>query len=294
MQSVVVGAKGFLGAALVRRLDADGTRPYPFTRTDRWSCSTGPSAALLGETDVVYWLAGSVNPATADLRAELISADLTALSAFARVVRDSSIRRVVFASSGGTVYDANSAPPYAESDSTSPASTYGRYKLRQEQLLNELLPSDVDLLVLRVGNAYGPGQPVGTGQGVIAYWLHAALNGRPLVLFGEPGITRDFTYIDDVAAALAHFGAASLISHREIFNIGSGTPTRLGDLAHTIMDVVADPALRLDIQPARTFDVQHIWLDTSRASDAGWTATTSLTSGIERSWHALHSRSSAV
>jgi UDP-glucose 4-epimerase len=284
----VVGPDGFLGSALTRRLDAVGEAPYRFTRNERWCGARSEAAGLLRETDVVYWLAGSVNPATADSGVELIDADLAALSLFAAAARGSSIRRVVFASSGGTVYKTGDAPPYGETDPTLPVSTYGRYKLRQEQLLTELLPDDVELVVLRIGNAYGPGQPVGTGQGVIAYWLDAALNGQPLVLFGDPGTTRDFTYVDDVAAALAHFGAVPVGTRREVFNIGSGTPTRLGDLARTIMEVAGMPSLRLDVRAARPFDVPHVWLDTARAADAGWRPSTSLTTGIERTWRALH------
>jgi len=270
----VVGANGFLGSALACRLESAGVRPYRFTRSDRWEDE--PSARIREDTRVVFWLAGSVNPATADLNADLIDADLTALSAFADTVRSSSIRRVVFASSGGTVYDVAAAPPYAETGPTGPRSTYGRYKLRQEKLLGELLPQDVELVVLRIANAYGPGQPVGTGQGVVAYWLDAARKGQPLVLFGAPETTRDFTYIDDVAGAFAHFGEVPLGSPREVFNIGSGTPTRLGDLAGMIMDIAEKPALRVDARPARAFDVPHMWLDPLRASDAGWRPRTSL------------------
>jgi len=192
----VVGANGFLGSALTHRLDADGVSPLRFHRGDRWSGSDQTSGRRLSHTEVVYWLAGSVNPATADLRPDLVEADLMALSTFAGAIRGSSVRRVVLASSGGTVYDVSAAPPYAETGPTSPQSTYGQQKLRQEELLHEALPDEVELVVLRIGNAYGPGQPVGTGQGVIAYWLDAALKGRPLVLFGDPGTTRDFTYID--------------------------------------------------------------------------------------------------
>lgn len=289
----VVGANGFLGSALARLLEADGATLLRFTRSDRWPPAEGLRRSL-GRTEVVYWVAGSVNPATADSGAHLVAADLSALLTFAEAVRASPVRRVVLASSGGTVYDVTAAPPYDETAVTAPLSTYGKYKLRQEQLLAEMLPEDVELVVLRIGNAYGPGQPVGTGQGVVAYWLHAALAGKPLVLFGDPGTTRDFTYIDDVAAALAHFGTVALTTRREVFNIGSGTPTTLGALASTIMAVVAAPTLRLETYPARPFDVPHIWLDTSRASHVGWRASTPLMCGIERSWQALHRREATV
>ncbi len=289
----VVGANGFLGSALVRRLEAEGVQPLRITRSQPWSRGRGEYERGQDAADAVYWVAGSVNPATADANPERIAADLRALSSFADAVNASPIRRVVFASSGGTVYDITKPPPYAEAHATRPSSTYGSYKLHQEQLLDQMLPEEVELVVLRIGNAYGPGQPVGTGQGVVAYWLDAAAAGRPLTLFGEPTTTRDFTFIDDVTSALVHFAHVELDSTREVFNISSGKQTRLGDLASTIMDVVGAPELRLDMRPARPFDVPHIWLDTSRAAAAGWRATTSLETGIERSWAAVRRRAAA-
>jgi UDP-glucose 4-epimerase len=283
----VVGPRGFLGSALRRHLDHLGIRHHAFTRSDRWSAEEGEPCQALADSEVIYWLAGSVNPATADARTDLITADTTALRSFADAVHRSDVQRVVFASSGGTVYDVSASPPYDEGAATLPLSRYGRYKLHHEQLLSQLLPADVELVVLRIGNAYGPGQPVGTGQGVVAYWLEAAANGRPLLLFGTPSTTRDFTYIDDVAAALAHFSQIPMASSREFFNIASGTPTTLGDLAATIMHVVADPGLRLETMPARPFDVPHFWLDVTRATNAGWRPTVPLATGIERSWNAL-------
>ena len=291
----VVGPDGLLGSALVRHLESYESPVTCFRRSDRWSLPTGTLSAGI-HAEVVFWLAGSVNPATADLHPDRIEADFTAVRDFADAVAKSGsrVRRVVLSSSGGTVYDVSEAPPYAEGAATKPLSTYGRHKLALEQALAEALPPETELAILRVGNAYGPGQPVGTGQGVIAYWLDAALNQRPLVIYGAPDTSRDFTYIDDLAAALAHFGDVALDTPREVFNIGSGQPTQLDDLAATIMAVVGEDALRLETLPARSFDVPHIWLDVSRAAAAGWQARTPLETGIARSWEALMASRAAV
>jgi UDP-glucose 4-epimerase len=270
----------------VRHLEAHNTPVTGFRRSDAWRLASG-AVSRAAECEVVYWLAGSVNPATADSHPERIEADFVAVRDFAAAVGSTNVRRVVLASSGGTVYDVGAPPPYSEDATTDPLSTYGRHKLQLEQALSDALPADVELAILRIGNAYGPGQPVGTGQGVIAYWLDAALNHRPLVLFGEPDTSRDFTYIDDLSAALAHFGEAPLGSAREMFNIGSGKPTELGELASTIMAVVGEDHPRLDTRPARPFDVPHIWLDVTRAAESGWRARTPLQTGIEQSWRVL-------
>lgn len=289
----VVGPDGFLGSALVRHFETRGVGVTGFRRSDRWLRADGRRTAA-ADAEIVFWLAGSVNPATADLHPHRIEADFQAVRSFAAAAQELQVRRVVLASSGGTVYDVAADPPYAEGARTQPMSTYGKHKLRLEEALDEALPAATELAILRVGNAYGPGQPVGTGQGVIAYWLDAALNRRPLVLYGAPDTSRDFTYIDDLASALAHFGDVQLASPREIFNIGSGEPTELGSLAATIMAAVAEDDLRLETMPARPFDVPHIWLDVSRAAAAGWRSQTPLEVGIARSWNALRAMRASV
>jgi UDP-glucose 4-epimerase len=93
-------------------------------------------------------------------------------------------------------------------------------------------------------------------------------------------------YAPDVAGALLAVHAAPVVP--PVVNVGSGRPTSLRELAELLLAAIGDPALQLELRPARGFDVPHTWLDVSLAATAlGWTATTSLEAGLARCWGAV-------
>jgi UDP-glucose 4-epimerase len=231
-------------------------------------------------------LATSINPQIAESSPQRVAADYAAFSDFLEgLARHSSPPPVVLLSSGGTVYDDRARPPYDESSPTSPRSAYGKAKLALELQLRERAPRGS--VVVRISNAYGPGQPVASGQGVVAHWLRAARREEHLRIFGDPNSSRDYVYVDDVAAAM-------LAVHRHIgdlpavINIGSGVPTSLQALAETVLDVVGDSSLGIEVEEARTFDVHSTWLDVTLADTAlGWRSRTSLHDGLAAAWSAV-------
>lgn len=288
----MVGASGFIGSAVVARLCAEGmsvsrfTRDVPFDSPSDWLDSDAPWPRT------IFWLAGSTNPAVAEQRPDLIAADELALTEVLSTVAGAEIPpRVVLVSSGGTVYDPAEPPPYTEGSPLKPTTAYGRAKLALEQLVEGALPPQARTIV-RVANAYGPGQQVGDGQGVIAHWLHAAAEGRPLVLIGDAGTARDFVYVDDVADALVRIHRSG--DPPPVVNVGSGQPTSLGELRAVVARVVGRPAGDVVSTPARLFDQSRTWLDVSLAeATLGWRPATQLPAGVEATWHALTARSAA-
>ena len=199
--------------------------------------------------------------------------------------------RVVLVSSGGTVYDPTEPPPYHEQSPVRPTTAYGKAKLALERTVERELPAEARTVV-RVANAYGPGQQVGDGQGVIAHWLHAAAEGRPMVLIGDAATARDFVFVDDVADALVRVHLAD--RPPSVVNVGSGTPTSLGDLHDLVAAVVGRPAESVVATPARRFDQSRTWLDVRIAEEAlGWRPATPLAAGVEATWRALRIPSAA-
>lgn len=282
----VIGAGGFLGSALVRSARrslvpcAAFTRPAPFL-TD------GQPAPGLATAHTIYWLASSINPAVAESEPERIRADAAAFSALLRAVVGLPWRpRVVLLGSGGTVYDAATAPPYHESSPTAPQGAYGRAKLQLEEMLAGCgLPAG-QAVVLRVANAYGPGQPARRGQGVVAYWLDAVARGEPITIIGDPGSTRDYVYVDDIAEALLAVHRADRVLP-PVINIGAGEPTSLGRLAELVQEVTGE-ARDIVYRPARGFDVPHTWLDVRLAAEVlDWRPRTRLTAGLAAAWQAV-------
>lgn len=284
-RAAVVGAQGFLGSAIGARLEAAGTPVVRVTRAEPALSERGALRPDLIGVRSIYWAASTINPLIASHRPDLVNDDLAAFSAFCDAVHtERSGTRVVLLSSGGTVYGSAHRPPHDESTTPRPTSEYGRAKLAMETILHE---HAVESVVVRISNAYGPGQPAAPGQGVVGHWLRAVLDGQPVTVYGDLGTVRDYVYVDDVADALVRLD--DLEAAPGVVNVGSGAPTSLKDVAEAIEDVTGTP-LAIDHQPARPFDIAASWLDVSLAEgELGWQATTPLTVGVARMWSWLTS-----
>lgn len=283
--AAVVGATGFLGSALVRTLRAGGVRVAEFTRRTPFLAGPGVPDDHLAAARTVFWLATSINPAVAEAEPWRAREDRDTFASLLRTMEQlASPPRIVLISSGGTVYDPDVEPPYREDSPTRPHSAYGRAKLELERCLREASPLGDRALVVRVANAYGPGQPAASGQGVIAYWMRALARGESITLYGDPTTTRDFVYVDDIAEALAaaheHDGPLP-----PVLNVGSGVPTSLGELAEQVCEVTGAPFSGVRREPARGFDAPHSWLEVRLAGDVlGWKPRTPLRTGLSAAW----------
>jgi UDP-glucose 4-epimerase len=284
----VVGANGFLGGALVTALRETGREVIPFTRDEPFLRGSRMSPGL-AESTAVFHVASSIVPATAEDHPDAAVDDLRLFDDLLRCVRAAgSSPLVVLPSSGGRVYDVAAAPPHAEDAPVGPRDRYGTTKLALESRL--LAARDACRpAVLRIGNAYGPGQTARRQHGVVAHWFEAAAAGRPINLFGDPGAARDYVYVDDVVAAFL-----SLLERPRtpsVVNIGSGTPTSLAELAELVAGVVGD--VEIDSVPGRPVDFYRTWLDISRARQAlGWEPAVGLEEGLSRTW--THTRQAAA
>ena len=267
--AAVIGA-GFLGSALVNTLAASSVPVATFTRKIPFLTDSGSPHGDLAAARTVFWTASSINPAIAESEPRRVREDRdTFVAALRALSRLADPPRVVLVSSGGTVYDPAVPPPYREDSPARPRGAYGRAKLGMERLLRSAaLPG----VVVRVSNAYGPGQPAASGQGVIAYWLRALSAGDPITIF-----------VDDIAEALAavHLHPGTLPA---VLNVGSGVRTSLEELAALVRAAAGDGS-RIEREPARRFDVPHSWLDVRLAADVlGWRPRTSLPAGLAAAW----------
>jgi len=284
-RAAVVGADGFIGRHLTTALTDLGPQVslYNRRREPRW-----PDDLVAPE--IVFYLATSITPALAEERPELVTADHLGLAQLLhRLARSPCPPTVVLTSSAGTVYDPDMTGRCREDAPTRATSRYGAAKLALERLLLEyagVIPS----VILRLSNVYGPGQRMGKGQGVLAYWLSSALAGDPLLMIGDPGTTRDYVYIDDVVdcllrVALNEPAAGGTIP--TVLNVGSGTSTSLATLLSTVEFVVGRdlPVRRL---PGRRVDRRETSLDVNGAArQLGWRPRTSLTNGVAAMWREL-------
>ncbi|MGH3022110.1 MAG: NAD-dependent epimerase/dehydratase family protein [Gaiellaceae bacterium] len=278
MSIAVIGSQGFIGRALVATLREDDLAVVEFPSTRPFLRADRSPADQLAAADAVVYLASRINPGIAERDPAAADAHLAALGNLLRALAGSG-KRVIYPSSGGTVYDTKRKPPYGETSPLRPIGRFGATKVEAERLLSET--PGIEPVAMRISNAYGPGQQSGTGLGVIAHWLAAAAEGEPLRMIGPPETTRDFVYVDDVGDAILR--ALSSDTPPPIVNIASGTPTSLGELAEIVQAVI--PGIEFVLEPNRSFDVARSWLDIGLARETlGWAPTTELREGIARTW----------
>jgi UDP-glucose 4-epimerase len=280
----VVGGRGFLGAGIASALRAGGHEVRVLGRRDPVVDADGLAPDVAG-ADWVVWAASSINPMIAQHDPDRVALDAEAFDGFLAglAAAGDDAPRVLLLSSGGTVYDETASPPYAEDSPTVPRSAYGRAKLALERRLLDVVPEAV---VLRVANAYGPGQQVAPGQGVVAHWLHAVAAGQPVHLFGDPAVARDYVHVDDIADA-ARLVVESDLRGEPVLNVGAGRATSLSELLDAVQ-AATDAPLRVERHEARTFDARSTWLDCTRAERAlGWRPRVGLHEGIAGTWHAV-------
>lgn len=179
------------------------------------------------------------------------------------------------------------APTLVDEDAPlDPRNAYAVSKLAQEQFAADWArSSQSSVTALRYHNVYGPGMPRNTPYaGVAAIFLSALRNGQPPRVFEDGGQRRDFVHVRDVAAATA--AAVDLADDGlRAFNIGSGVPRTVGDLAQALATSTGGPA-PVVTGDFRLGDVRHITADSARArADLGWQPRTEFEHGVAELAH---------
>jgi len=277
MQPVsVIGAHGFIGRNLVGRFAMQG---QPTIALDRGGLDDEDALRAVAKSSTIYWAASTINPAIAAADPTRAEADLAVFRNFLDTLDElNSDAKVVFFSSGGTVYG-NGEPPFREDSPANPISEYGKAKLLQEAELRSRARAGVSV---RISNPYGPGQYPAPGQGVIGHWLFAAAADKTIQLIGSLGVVRDYIFIDDLIDALVTIQGYSNLP--DTLNIGSGQPTKLSDVLSAVKNAVGT-GLDTEAIASRSFDVNQVWLDCSKAQEElGWRAATSLDDGVKKTW----------
>jgi len=280
MRFLVTGGAGFLGTALSNRLACDGHQVRVIddlsagdsARLDERVLFTRGDVAnrpklwtLLQDVDCVYHLAARVLVSESILYPrEYNEVNVGGTVSVMEAMRDAGVRRVVFVSSGA-VYGEQAHQPVREDQSPNPQSPYAVSKLAAEYYVRTIGALwGIETVILRTFNAYGPGQNLPPfNPPVVPRFLHQALRGGSLVIFGSGGQTRDFVYVDDVVEAL--MAAATAVDvDRRIINVGSGHATSINELASLAAKVVGQKAEVLH-SPAEGGGVSHLCADTSTA-----------------------------
>jgi len=297
LRCVVLGGGGFVGTNLCRALvghvaelrvfsrrlsHEDALVGVPWLRGD----FTEPEKvreAIRG-CDVVFHLLTATTPASSnqDMAADL-QANVGGTLRMLDACREEGVRRVIYVSSGGTIYGIPQQVPTPETAPTSPITAYGVTKLAVEKYLHlyEYLYG-LEYRTLRVANPYGPYQTAAKNQGVIAAFMRHAIDGSPIDVWGDGSVVRDYVYIDDVTTALC-----SAVTHEgpaRTFNIGCGKGRSLRDVVATIEEV-SGIKIAARYGEARAIDVPRSVLDTSLAhEELHWHPRVEFADGMRRTW----------
>ena len=296
---LVLGGNGFIGSNLVIGLLRAGLevrvldlrREPALARSSAVELIEGDftnraqSEAAVDGVDAVFHLASVTTPASGtsnpvyDVTENLLGTLRLLEACVAR-----GVRRLVFISSGGTVYGTPHRVPITEDHPQDPINSYGIVKLAIEKYLGMYAHlGRLDPIVLRVANPYGPGQFTQGAQGAVAVALGCIHRGEPFRLWGDGSVVRDFLYVDDLTEAfLAALRAPS--GEPRVFNIGSGCGVALRDML-AASERIAGRTLTIEQLPGRSIDVPANVLDCTRARHLlGWGPRVSLDEGLARTW----------
>lgn len=299
MRIVLLGGTGFIGqhfanlcrssaevVVVSRHLPRDVDRLAEVTYIQGDCASPDFLKQVIRPADLVVFLAYNSVPKTSfDDPLRDIQENLPLAISLLSVLREVNVRRLLYLSSGGTVYGPENAHiPIAEDHPTDPISPYGITKLAIEKYCRMYsLLFGIPVVVARPSNPFGPGQIPYRGQGFVATAAAKILRGEALAVFGECGTVRDYLYIDDLCAAMKLL-LTSDIAPGSIFNIGS----EIGMNNIQVLKAVAASAgirqadIRIDFLPSRGYDVPYNVLSSARLKALGWRPAMPLEQGLEK------------
>lgn len=245
-------------------------------------------AEALGDVDIVFHVLSTTFPSTAaiDPRRD-VSENLIGTLDLLDLMTKLKVPRILFLSSGGTVYGDPDQLPVPEDHPLQPVSSYGIVKVAIEQYLSAYRRQfDIRHLIVRASNPFGPRQGHSGIQGAISTFLRRTFDREKIEIWGNGDIVRDYLYIEDLADFCVK---ATEMGVEGVFNVGCGEGYSLNQIIQIISEVTGQK-ISATYQPARTLDVPRIYLDISRAQRVvNWQPTILLPQGIERTWSWLKS-----
>lgn len=220
----------------------------------------------LDEVEIAFHLISTTLPANSNLNPALdLEENLISTIKFLDIACNLGVKKVIFFSSGGTIYGDSTGSKLSESDQTNPICSYGIQKLAIEKYLNLYnRMHGLDYGILRIANPFGKKQNIQKKQGFIQTAISCAIHRKPLEIWGDGNIVRDYLHAQDVADAavgLLDYGGA-----HKIFNIGSGFGYSINQIISIIENLLGE---KMDVkyEKSRIFDLQSNILDISLAKN---------------------------
>ncbi|MEO6117471.1 MAG: NAD-dependent epimerase/dehydratase family protein [Methylotenera sp.] len=297
MNIVILGGGGFIGSTVVDRLLLNGHNlrvferprvvPYrKFKESEHVEWITGDLSNThdisnaLRDMDIVLHLISTTLPkGSNDDPIYDVKSNVVGTIKMLNAMVTHHVQKIVFISSGGTLYGNPIYLPIDEKHPTNPLVSYGITKLAIEkylQLYSHLY--GIKAITLRVANPYGERQRIETAQGAIGVFLYKGLMDLPIEIWGDGSVTRDYLHVSDVAEAFSR--AVEYSGEEFCFNISSGTGTSLNELIRMVENVIGK-SVEVRYKSGRAFDVPMSVLSNDLArKNLHWTPLVSMKDGL--------------
>lgn len=299
MNCLILGGSGFLGSHLCERLFNEGHNVRIFHKgntlwnnfvnlEDRIEYVVGDFSnplhvqeALQGMQVVYHLISTTVAKTSNENPSYDISTNLIPTLHLLDLCVKERVKKVIFFSSGGTVYGIPNQVPISEDHPTNPICSYGIHKLAIEKYLHLYYNLyGLDYSVLRISNPYGERQRPTGSQGVVAVFFNKIITQKAIEIWGDGSVVRDYLHVSDVVDA-AYKVLVSNCTHK-IFNIGSGVGLSLKEILEE-MEYVTSNKIDVKYLPSRNFDVPTNVLDITRAcTELGWAPKIKFREGLKR------------
>lgn len=299
MNCLILGGAGFIGSHLAEQLLSEGhavrifdrpnlARPAELAGDPRIEWLEGDfineddlALALDGAEAVFHLVSTTLPKSSNDNPVYDVETNTIGTLRLLELARRGRVRHLVFASSGGTVYGLPRSLPIRETHPTEPIVSYGITKLTIEKYLHLYhVLHGLNYRVLRLANPFGERQRPTAAQGAVAVFLHKALHGETIHIWGDGSVTRDYVYIRDAVKAFTR--ALTYRGEQRVFNIGAGEGKSLDQILAAIEQLLGRPVARV-YDPARSFDVPINVLDITLAREhLGWSPATAFQDGLRR------------
>ncbi len=298
MNCIVIGGGGFIGSYVTEGLLRQGNAVVVFDRPGapylKLLAEQGATITLgnffessdllnaLTGMDVAFHFVSTTVPKTSNVDPAFdVQSNLVGTINFLNIAKDVGVKKVLFPSSGGTVYGIPQVTPITEDHPTNPISSYGITKLAIEKylaLFHRLY--GLDYSILRISNAYGERQLLKNAQGLVPTIIHKALTRRPLHVWGDGSVVRDYVHASDISTAFLK--VLDYEGETKIFNISSGTGYTVNQVIEMVQALMAGYP-EVVYYPAYAYDVPVNILDNSRAKQMlDWSPTLQLEEGLRR------------
>lgn len=297
MHAVVLGGCGFIGSHVVDALVAAGHRVTVLDRAMERYRGPVPGVEyvsgdfsdkmllveLLSGKDAVFHLVSTTFPGTANLDPKAdVTCNLVSTLSLLETMTALGVSRLVYLSSGGTVYGPGPGHPIPEDYPLSPINSYGIVKVAIERYLEMYRATHgLQPVAIRAANPYGPRQGHNGVQGVIATFMRNVRDGQPIEIWGDGKVVRDYLHVADLAALCVTAGKSDFCG---ALNAGSGQGHSLMELIEALSDVTGQQ-IAPNFKPGRKIDVPYSVLDITRAREVlGWTPATEFRAGLRETW----------